>query len=127
MSRTSFRVNLHSIVCLNVKELLARSRRHIWSLSHSMAKWLSVRLRIKWLWVQIPLLSLKIIIFDQVFKIESFFFSTMKKKFQTCLSILISAIKFKACVRFFLPYFFFFFFPPHDSPPKTMTSVFYFI
>ena len=110
MSRTSFRVNLHSIVCLNVKELLARSRRHIWSLSHSMAKWLSVRLRIKWLWVQIPLLSLKIIIFDQVFKIESFFFSTMKKKFQTCLSILISAIKFKACVRFFLPYFFFFFF-----------------
>ena len=35
MSRTSFRVNPHSIVCLNVKELLARSRRHIWSLSDS--------------------------------------------------------------------------------------------
>ena len=35
MSRTSFRVNLHSIVCLNVKELLARSRRHIWSLTDS--------------------------------------------------------------------------------------------
>ena len=35
MSRTSFIVNLHSIVCLNVKELLARSRRHIWSLSDS--------------------------------------------------------------------------------------------
>ena len=34
-SRTSFRVNPHSIVCLNVKELLARSRRHIWSLSDS--------------------------------------------------------------------------------------------
>ena len=33
MSRTSFTVNLHSIVCLNVKELLARSRCHIWSLS----------------------------------------------------------------------------------------------
>ena len=32
MSRTSFRVNPHSIVRLNVKELLlARSRRHIWS------------------------------------------------------------------------------------------------
>ena len=29
MSRTSFRVNPHSIVCLNVKELLPRSRRHI--------------------------------------------------------------------------------------------------
>ena len=35
MSHTSIRVNLHSIVCLNVKELLARSRRHIWSLSDS--------------------------------------------------------------------------------------------
>ena len=33
-SRTSFRANLHSIVCLNVKELLARKKRHIWSLSH---------------------------------------------------------------------------------------------
>ena len=30
MSRTRFRVNPHSIVCLNVKELLARSRREIW-------------------------------------------------------------------------------------------------
>ena len=35
VSRTSFRVNLHSIVCLNIEELLARSRRHIWSLSDS--------------------------------------------------------------------------------------------
>ena len=32
---TSFRVNPHSIICLNVKELLAESRRHIWSLSDS--------------------------------------------------------------------------------------------
>ena len=31
MSRTSFTVNLHSIVCLNVKDILARSRHHIWS------------------------------------------------------------------------------------------------
>ena len=31
MSRTSFRVNLHSVVCLNAKELFAWSRRHIWS------------------------------------------------------------------------------------------------
>ena len=30
MSRTSSRVYLHSIVCLNVKEFLAQSRRHIW-------------------------------------------------------------------------------------------------
>ena len=35
MSRTSFRVNLDSKVCLNVKELLAWSRRYIWSLSDS--------------------------------------------------------------------------------------------
>ena len=35
MSRTSFWVNPHSIVYLNVKELLARSRRHIWNLSDS--------------------------------------------------------------------------------------------
>ena len=35
MSCTSFRVNPHSVVCLNVKELLARSRHHIWSLSDS--------------------------------------------------------------------------------------------
>ena len=35
MSRTSFRVNPHPIVCLNVKELLARSRHYIWSLNDS--------------------------------------------------------------------------------------------
>ena len=35
MPRTSFRVNAHSIVCLNVKELLARSRRHISTLTDS--------------------------------------------------------------------------------------------
>ena len=82
MSRTSFRVNLHSVVCLNVKEFLAWRRHHIWSLSYnsgirthnhlvykwtlnhlaklaSLVKWFSVRLRIKWLWARIPLLSLK--------------------------------------------------------------------
>ena len=35
MSRTSLRVNLLFVVCLNVKELLARSRHHTWSLSDS--------------------------------------------------------------------------------------------
>ena len=35
MSRTSFRVNPHSIFCLNVKELLAWRRHHMWSLSDS--------------------------------------------------------------------------------------------
>ena len=35
MSPTRFRMNPHSIACLNAKELLARSRCHIWSLSDS--------------------------------------------------------------------------------------------
>ena len=35
MSRTSFRVNLRSIVYLNVMELLAWNRRNIWSLNGS--------------------------------------------------------------------------------------------
>ena len=77
VSHTSFRGNLHSAY-LNVKELLARNRRYIWSLSDwkriraynhlvckhtfnhlaklaSLAKCLSVPLQTKWLWVQIPL------------------------------------------------------------------------
>ena len=33
MSRTIFRVNPHSIICLNVNKLLARSRRYVWSSS----------------------------------------------------------------------------------------------
>ena len=68
--------------CLNVTELLAQSRHHIWSLSDcnlirthnnlvrkrklnhlaklsSLAKWLSVCLRTKWLWVWITLLSFR--------------------------------------------------------------------
>ena len=73
MSRTSFRLNLHSMVYLNVKELLARSRRHIWSLRDSngiqthnhlvrkrtlnhlpkLAFWFSIRLQTNWLWVRI--------------------------------------------------------------------------
>ena len=83
ISHTSFRVNLHSVVCLNVKELLAWSRRNIWGLSDSngiwthnqlvckrpsglflkkasFAKWLSVCLQTKWLWVRILVLSLKL-------------------------------------------------------------------
>ena len=35
MSHTCFRMNPHSIVCLNVKELFARNRHDIWSLSDS--------------------------------------------------------------------------------------------
>ena len=58
--------------CLNVKELLARSRRHVWRLSDcngtqmaSLAKWLSVRLRTKWLWVRVPLQSLRMLLFGK--------------------------------------------------------------
>ena len=56
--------------CLNVKKLLARNRHHIRThnrlfrertLNHlaKLAKWLTVGLRIKWLLVRIPLLSLE--------------------------------------------------------------------
>ena len=39
ISRTSFRVNLDSLICLNIKELLGRSRHHIWSLIDSTGIW----------------------------------------------------------------------------------------
>ena len=46
-------------IWLNVKELFAWNRRDIWSLTDfSLAKWLSVRLRTKWLWVRVQLQSL---------------------------------------------------------------------
>ena len=78
LSHTSFTVNLQSIVCLNVKEHLARSSCHIWGLSDSnriwthnhlvhrqtimvsLAKCLSVRLQTKWLRVRTPLVKLQI-------------------------------------------------------------------
>ena len=71
MPRTSFRVDPHSIVCLNVKELLARSRCHIWSLSDSKVirthnhlvrkRTLNYLAKLaKWLWVQVTLLSLNL-------------------------------------------------------------------
>ena len=58
--------------CLNVKELLARSRREIWrwsnlNLKASLAKWLSVRLRTKWFWVRVQLQ--KYVISRNVFKL----------------------------------------------------------
>ena len=62
--------------CVNVKELLVRSRREIWSLSdcnwtrtqnhlvrnrtfNHLAKWLGVCLRTKWFWVWVQLQSHK--------------------------------------------------------------------
>ena len=86
---SSCHIRVSWIVCLNVKELVARSRRHIWRLSGStkiqthnhlvhkrtlkhLAKLAqtrqtsqSVRLRTKWLWVRISLLSLKVIVLLQ--------------------------------------------------------------
>ena len=76
MSRTRFQSESTLYSCLNVKELLARSRREIWrwsdcnwtrtqnhlvlkrTLNH-LAKWLSVRLRTKWFWVRVQLQSLR--------------------------------------------------------------------
>ena len=76
--------------CLNVKELVDQIRRHIWHLSNnnrirthnhlvhkqtlnhlakltSLAKWLSVHLRTKWLWVRIRLGSLIFSTFSAVY------------------------------------------------------------
>ena len=104
MSRTSFRVTLHSTVCLNVKELLAQSRRHIWNLSDTngirtynhwvgtrtlndlakLAKWLSSAVNaylygafdcvISW----VPLLSLTCVYFLKRTKITTFNFLAIK-------------------------------------------------
>ena len=48
MSRTSFRLNPHFIICLNVKELLARSRCQNWSLSEGNAIWTHNHLVCMW-------------------------------------------------------------------------------
>ena len=71
MSRAHFRVNPHSIVYLNVKELLAQSRHEIWSfsdcnwtrtqnhlvrkqtLNHLTKLAMSVPLWTKWFWVRV--------------------------------------------------------------------------
>ena len=104
MSRTSFRVNPQSIVCLNVKDLLARSSRHIWGLNgsnaiwthnqlvckptlthlaklSSLAKWLSFRLRTKWLWVRITLLSLKTLLISPPPMLIAYFIEGILKPF----------------------------------------------
>ena len=74
-SCTRFRVNLHPIVTWMSRNSLLETPCDIWYLSVSneirthnhlvckrtlkhLAKWLSVRLRTKWLWIRIPLLSL---------------------------------------------------------------------
>ena len=44
--------------CLNVKELLARNRCDSEGKA-SLTKWLGVRLRDRWLWIRIPLQSLR--------------------------------------------------------------------
>ena len=62
---------LHS--CLKVKELLAWSRRVIWSLSDW--NWLSVRLRTKWFWVRVQFESLIVFIFVFPKLFRSFSFS----------------------------------------------------
>ena len=72
MSRTSFRVNPHSIVCLNVKELLARSRRHIWSLSDSNGIRAHSHLVRKWTFNHLPKLANDEFVYElSVFGFES--------------------------------------------------------
>ena len=91
MSRTGFRVNLHSIVCLNAKEVFARSRRHIWSIAGfeptttplssvnpQPLDWLSVRLQTKWLGVRIPLQNVQ---FSRITLSESYFLEIYWRRF----------------------------------------------
>ena len=74
--------------CLNVKEVLTRSRHEILSLSDcswtrtqnhlvrkrtlnhlaSLAKWLSVRLQTKWFWVRVQLQSIKCYVIREKWK-----------------------------------------------------------
>ena len=109
MSHTSFSMNLHSIVCLNVKELFAQSRRHILSLSDSNRIWTHnhlvckqtlnhlaklAKLRTKWLWVRIPLLSLKSsICFKRVFKYPRNVAIVMFGRSQSCWIPLLNGTK----------------------------------
>ena len=60
MSRMHFRVNPH-LSCLNVKELLARNRHDICSLSDCNGS--RARLQTKWLLVRVPLQSIKMVLF----------------------------------------------------------------
>ena len=58
MLRTSFAVYLHSLVWLNVKELLARSRRYIGSLTSEV--WDPVAVEVKLVRIYIKILRQKI-------------------------------------------------------------------
>ena len=81
MSCMSFRVNPHSIVYLNVKEILAWSRHHIWSLSDSnvirtqnhlvrkrtLDHFAKLRLQTKWLWFEFMLSFMVFILWVEKF------------------------------------------------------------
>ena len=72
--------------CLNVKELLARSRREIWRWSDcnwtrtqaSLVKWLSVRLRTKWFWVRVQLQEFCLVTFGRGAQKPSHFMQTVQ-------------------------------------------------
>ena len=88
----TFQIESTLYSCLNVKELLAQSRRKIcrlsgcnWTRTHnhlvhkqtrnhlaklvSLAKWLSVRLWTKWLWAQVQFQSLKALALRKILKL----------------------------------------------------------
>ena len=96
--------------CLNIKELLARNRREIWSLSDFnwtrtrnhlvrkltlnrlgklvewVAKWLSVRLRTKRLWVLVQLQSLTYLVVQKKAGSNKNFLKLGLFSFQDCIS-----------------------------------------
>ena len=96
MSRIRFRVNLHSLVNWMSRNSLLQNRRDICNLSDSngirtynhlvcmssLTKRLSVRLRIKWLWVRILFLSLK-----HCFPFYSLFLSSFSPTGKRCSTV----------------------------------------
>ena len=96
MSCTSFRVNLHSIVGLNVKEPLAWSRRHIWSLSDSNEIQTHTHLVCKW---NVCLFTNQVVVGSNLVERKSvcffcFVLSLMRLYWRHCLFSCINEINF---------------------------------
>ena len=105
---------------LNVKELLARSRLEIWSLSdcnwtrtqnhlvrkrtlNYLAKWLSVRLQTKWFWVPVQLQLLENAWFYERLFLKLVMIMVKKCSVKDTLSVKISFIHYLKKIRAMLP------------------------
>ena len=97
MSRTRFRLNSHSIVAWMSRNSLLQTGANL----TSVTKWLSVRLRTKWLWVWVQLQSLKLQI-SRLFWARSYLtFKTESNKIESKEALSIS-INFRMMLLHFL-------------------------